>query len=269
METLTKRVSELLDIDSNFMRLCVNTSRVFWREEYYYKSTDMSDIETLYRSQNKFNLYGPRLEPEQHALQQNLFVQKCFVIGYLLTECDVKDVLLYNNEQYAGTGKSLFVEALKSINNLHTINLCGRDRSLAYHPSILFVKTVKSMMSIHTRFIHIDDAADIDMCVVLKHELFPLQIKRKGEIDNFNGNAIPIVVSTNNVSGIYNSSIRRRFYAVEFSDFYNLNEFRTPEQDFHKHLFVDNYTDAERDNDKKFCEACIKFYEYYKGVINF
>lgn len=78
------RVKILRD-DCEFMNFLINTSRIFWRKELEEPFTEAQQKEKLqYHSENRFNLFGEILTPEEKHLQEKHFLNKCFSLGYLL-----------------------------------------------------------------------------------------------------------------------------------------------------------------------------------------
>jgi hypothetical protein len=73
------------NIQSNFFKFLINTSRIFWREELEYDSPPMTAAEREeYRKKYKFAIDGSRLSPEQVAEQKQHLINKIFALGYLL-----------------------------------------------------------------------------------------------------------------------------------------------------------------------------------------
>jgi len=246
----------LHNTDCAFLRFLINTSRIYWRREFEDNWTpDQEPQRQQYIEQNRFNIAGPRLTPEEQAEQKKHLVNKLFSLGYLLHRykdpsrpwcvfaMDAKPA--EEGESHGGSGKSIAYKAVRYFMN--SVTLDGRNKNLTRNPHVY------EMVNEHTDLIMIDDAdqyLDFDFFFSpLTGDLVVNPKNNKQFIIPFEHVAKFVITSNYTLRKVDASTSRRILYSV-FSDYYHYNtnseyrESRSVHDDFGKSLFLD-FTEAE------------------------
>lgn len=266
---------EIKHIRSHYFRMLINASRMYWREEYEQRIEAVSELNEQYMRDYKFSIMGPRLTSEEIIEQTRHLVNKIYAIGYLLHRYKfaskayalwvMENRLTDENTSAGGSGKSLFVKTLKSLNLLQIATFQGRDTRLTENKHLL------DRINSDTDLINIDDAArNFDFNYFYTMITGDMSVNPKGdksfEIDYkdapnfaFTSNFPPPIV------GDDTSTARRLLYVV-FSDYYHqnmenlYNETRKVADDFGYDLFDAGYTEEMYNEDINFCIDCLRFY---------
>lgn len=228
---------------SDFLKFCINSSRVFWYLDLVKRLGGCSDHEIEeYHLNNKFAIDGSNLNPFEIAEQKRILICKIFTIGYLLhkRESGEKPLLplLLDSALLTGylpgpSGKSLFLNYLSVFTNSY--KLYGRE----------FNSTELDKESANHDLVIIDDMS-LDT------------ISKITNIVDTCSNT-HVAMTTNEFSEKY-SAISDQLLLVEFSNYYSL---RKPADDFGKNLIHD-ITQEERNADIDFINQCLNFYLDYK-----
>ena len=259
------------NVGSNLMGYFINSSRLHWRKEM---ETCFATPEErkAYAAAHKFDLRGDGLTPEEQEEQVLCFINKVFVVGYVLHNYKnpskpwavyVMDNLVGSEGQRnGGSGKSIFCKALQKMTP--TVCLSGKEPK-DFENSHIF-EPVKG----NIRLVIISDCAktlDIERFYDRITEDFMVNPKNKTIY------TLPFEVSpkmaftTNYVPVVLDPSSERRLIYVVLSDYYHqctdendYLESRAVSDDFGKNILPPNSTDGEWNADLNFMLQCEKFY---------
>lgn len=249
---------EILRMDCLFLRYLVNTSRVHWRREL----EDLCELEyktdaerSKYREENKFNIAGRLLKPEEIQEQKRHLINKIYVLGYLLARHKEKSKpwapflmdhkLSDEGVSNGGSGKTIFARSVEHFMNFLLID--GKSKSLTddkhafenvtEQTEVILIDDLSRYINLETFFSMITEGITVNPKY---NQRFVIDYK----------DAPKIIFSSNfGVKDITSSAERRLIYAA-FCDYYHNNytgayrEDRTPNTDFGKDLFND-FTDEE------------------------
>ena len=261
---------EIKENSSCYFKYCVNTSRMFWREELEERLQGKSKEEVeAYRAAHKFDIAGPNLTPEEIAHQKQNLISKIFTIGYLLHGYKADSMAWApflmdgkvgaDGECNGRSGKSFFLKALTTLINTKRIDGRNDDK----------FEFVFDGVDKYTEFVYFDDAS----------EKFPLKrfyslitsdflVNPKGEKPyciNYE-QAPKMGFTTNYIPNDFDSSTLARLLFVVFSDYYHektatngYRQTRSIRHDFGKDLMRD-YTPEEWNADLNFMLQCLQFY---------
>lgn len=261
-EDYDKYSIEIHHYNDLFFNYLIQTSRIYWRKELEQNIRSLAPEEReKYLQDNKFNIAGPLLTPEEQDEQKQHLMNKIFAIGYMLHRH--KDptrpwcVFAMDNHinddggSYGGSGKSLLFNV--ALPNLLKQNfyLGGRNPKITDNPHIY------DGLTEHHRYILVDDADEY-----LNFKFFFDMLTGKIKVNPKNQSPYTIefdkagklaITSNYVVRNLDPSSERRLLYTV-FSDYYHAagestdyNESRSPADDFGKQLFTD-FTPIEWDH---------------------
>lgn len=259
----------ILDDSSMFFRYCINSSRLYWRNEFNFAK---SVGDTTYQDANKFKIDGKYLTDDERTEQMRCLLAKMYAIGYLLHSgkdpsmpfivWTLENKVVNEEEASGGSGKSFIAEGLKILKN--TVMLPGRTKNLTENHHLL------ERVDDETDLIFVDDPVkyfDFDYFYSMatgstivngKH------IKSK-EIDF--DHSPKIIICSNYTPTRMDPSTLRRLLFVPNSDYYHkqtedndYEETRTIADDFGKNLFKDEYTPDEWNADFNFLIDCLQFF---------
>ena len=105
--------------DNMFFNYLTNASRIHWRKELEENLSNKPENEVKkYLQDNKFNIAGPNLKPEERQEQKLHLINKIYALGYMLHtyKSPQKPWALYAmdnkladvSESHGGSGKSVF-----------------------------------------------------------------------------------------------------------------------------------------------------------------
>lgn len=280
MFTITyDRANDLHDItihntDGWFMCYLINASRIFWRDEMEnFFDGGPDGLAKEYAEQNKFNIAGPNLTPEQVSIQKQHLINKIYSIGYLLHR--YKDasrawwVFAIDNkisdagEAHGGSGKSICYEKAIRMILQKSFYLDGRNSKMTDNPHML-----EGLTEYH-RYLIIDDAH--------KHLNFgrffgmitgETEVNPKGKSKY----SIPFekspkgCITMNYVLKHNDPSTERRLLYTVFSDYYHYNkdneyrQTRTVADDFDGRQMFTDFDNTQWNLFLNFAAQCLKFY---------
>lgn len=263
------------NIKSNILKVFINTSRMYWREEFENRTSPAMEENQRYRQEHHFDIAGPRLTPaEQHEQMQHL-ANKCYAIGYLLHQFKfmhmAKAVWVMENrlteacESSGGSGKSFFFNMLKHIGIASLVTLNGRDRSLTENKHLL------ERVTQYTDLLFTDDAdKNIDLNFFYPLITGDTNINPKGSKSyeiSFHDSPIPVFASNFPPPEGKDRSTVRRMLIVVYSDYYHekgdgdlYNETRTIQDDLGLEVCGSNYTEEQYNADINFLIDCTQLY---------
>ena len=258
------------DDRSMFFRFCINSSRLYWREEF---EAAKAAGDTAYQDECKFAIDGSYLDNTKVTEQVKCLLAKMYAIGYLMHSEKVsympfivyilENKMIRDDEASGGSGKSFIGKALKILK--HIVDLEGRNKHLTENAHYL------ERVDEDTDVLWLDDAwkyFDFDafysmatgtMVVNSKH------IKSK-EIDFYD--SPKIAITSNYAPNRADPSTMRRLLFVPMSDYYHkktefndYDETRTIADDFDGcELFGPDYTPEQWNADINFLIDCLQFY---------
>ncbi len=267
-------VLEILHTKSHYMRMLINASRTYWREEYENRTDPIKENNQQYILDNKFNIYGPRLHTIEHQEQAHQLLNKIYAIGYLMHRYKVRskayalwimeNALLEDNQTSGGSGKSLMIEALKLLGLHNVVTLEGRNKKLTDN------KHITERITSEVDLLNIDDAAkDFNFNFFLSMITNGITINPKAKTSfELRYEDSPTLIFTSNYSPPKykeEGSTKRRILFVVFSDYYHQESERDSEtrkvaDDFGYDLFSHSYTEDMYNEDINFCIDCLQFY---------
>ncbi|MGV0925486.1 hypothetical protein [Empedobacter tilapiae] len=257
---------EVLENNCEFLNYLINTSRVYWEDEF----VGLNDREHQeYFVANQFNISGKRLDPEQQSEQQLHLVNKLFSFGYLLHRFKLESrpwvVVMMDNEvalddsSNGGTGKSIFTKAPRVFLETKEIE--------ATVPNLFEDRFLYDGVTSQTDYILFDDADK-------RFQFRPLYAKTTGDFTVNPKNKSPFVipftdvakfaVSTNFVINDNSPSTIRRTLEVTASNWYHaedengLNGY-SPEDEF-KHMLFSGWDINQWNKFFNLSAQCVKFY---------
>jgi len=265
---ITKDSSENWKIDilsntSNYLKVLINTSRVFWEKEQ-----DQNHKDT-----NKFSITGDKLSAEENNIQQVHLINKIYCIGYLLHKYKQKSkpyfVLGIDGKIGAsvkasngGSGKSFIVEAISCF--LKNIKFKDGKEMPKEDPKFIFDGVTKE-----TDLVFMDDMVqNQDYNIIFSKTTGVVIANHKGgkiytipfeDASKFCG-------TTNFVPNDMSSSLKRRLLSYQCSDYYHEKSdeyFETLKisSDFdNKDLFDIDYSKDNWNQDYNFMLQCLQFY---------
>ncbi len=265
---------DIFNMDSHYFRFLINSSRIFWREEYEYRASNNADEDEQYREQNKFNPCGERLTYEEKIEQCKHLINKIYTVGYLLHrfKFDSKSMAVWimenklteEDESSGGSGKSFFLKAIKKLALSSIVTLQGRDKKATENKHLL------DRVSSNTDILLIDDAHRY-----FDFDFFYTMITGETTVNPKGGKSFeisyedaPIMAITSNFPPPNDdASTMRRMLNVVFSDYYHQKtsnndylESRSIYDDFGYDLFGVNYSEEFYNQDINFMMQCLQFY---------
>ncbi|MDP2401480.1 MAG: hypothetical protein Q8M66_05825, partial [Actinomycetota bacterium] len=260
------------NLDSLFFRYLINASRIHWRTELETRADKLTPPEReKYLKENRYNIAGALLEPDEAFEQKQHLINKIFALGYLLHRykdpskpwcvyaMDNKDGEI--NESHGGSGKSFCFKSLDPF--MKTVLLSGRDPKLTENNHIY------DRVTEHTDLIMIDDADQYlnfnFFFGVVTGDMVVNPKNNKSYVIPFR-DAPKFCITTNYAVRNVDPSTERRILYCVFSDYYHtksdkndFRETRTIKDDIGKNLFLD-YTEDEWNSDINFFARCIQAY---------
>lgn len=272
---------EIHETDNMFFNYLINASRIHWRKELEELLDDKKPAEQeAYKKENKFNIAGPNLSPEEGYEQKLHLINKIFALGYMLhtykspqkpwavyaMDNKVADI----NESHGGSGKSIFQKGVQQVlQKNHYIP--GRD------PKKTSDDFITHGITPDTDYILVDDCHQN-----LDYGFFFSWITGDLEVNNKNGlrfvipfDEVPkIAFSSNYPPNNLDPSLARRLLYIVYSDYYHFNledeyrESRAVSDDFGgKSLFKD-FDEIQWNKFYNFLAECIQFYLSCEDKIN-
>ncbi len=280
-----KRLDKAIDCDkkgnfifyhatSNYLKVMINTSRMYWREEYENRATGNEVEDNLYYEEHKFDITGSRLTQAEQDEQLLHLASKCYAIGYLLHQYKVKsnakalwileNRLSEDGESSGGSGKSFFIEAIEKFKMINAVTLSGREKGLTENKHVL------DRINKWTDILFVDDARqhfDFDFFYTLitgKTTVNP-KGEKSFEID-YKDSPIPVFASNFPPQRGNDRSTLRRLLMVIYSDYYHekgkgeLYRETRKISDETGDIAEDNYSEEAYNADINFLVDCVQFY---------
>lgn len=264
---------QVQNIESKLFSSLINSSRMYWRQEFEERVTGDADTDALYRQEYKFSISGPRLSAEERYEQLQHLANKCYALGYLLHQYKfmslamavwlIENRLTDDGKSEGGSGKSFFMNALRSLNLLNIVPLSGRQKGLTEN------KHLFDRVNCWTDVLFVDDPAqDFDFNTFYSTITGDTIVNRKGvDSETLSYKDSPITVFASNFpprTGKEGSTDRRLLYMV-YSDYYHAagKSYDSSHKicdDFGKDLYDYDYTEDEYNADYNFCIDCLQFY---------
>lgn len=262
------------NINSHLFRFLINTSRIYWRDEFEVIKIGDDDFEKWYMEEFKYSIFGSKLTPEQKDEQKKHLLNKMYMLGYLLHKYKLssnaiapwimENKLTQEDESSGGSGKSFIIEALGQLKLSNIVTIEGRDKKVTDNKHLL------ERVTRYTDILVVDDARrgmEFDFFYTMITGKTVVNPKRLTSFE-LDFKESPIIVFTSNFPIPRNdSSTMRRILPVVFSDYYHAKtptngykESRSIRDDFGKDLFGDEYTEAEYNADINFLIDCLQFY---------
>lgn len=260
---------------SNLFKVLINTSRMYWREEYENRSTLVEKTERLYREQNHFNIAGERLTATEKEEQMAHLCNKIFALGYIIHTYKLpsraralwlmENKLTEEGESSGGSGKSFVISALETIGILSTVTLEGRDKKLTDNNHFM------DRVSESTDLLLIDDAndeLDFDRFYTMITNSITINPKGKASFQISFKEAPNVAFTSNFAPPRLDGSTERRLLPMVFSDYYHV---QTPDNDYHETHTIRNdfnnrelldydYSEEEYNMDINFLIDCEQYY---------
>lgn len=272
----------VLHIDSTASKLfcyLINGSRLYWKEEL---DTGKPEEDNAYAAAHKFDIYGDRLTADQMLEQATNLVNKIYVYGFLLHHFKKDDrakciwimesKLTNEDESSGGSGKSLFMRALRLLQLADIVTLDGRDGDMTKNNHFL------DRVSSNTDILFIDDAAkNFPFDTFYGKITGQMTVNPKGsqsfEID-YKDSPYTVISSNFPWKGDDRSTLRR-LIPVVFGDYYHeqgddgqYKETRMVSSDFDGiNLFGHDYSDEDYNADYNFLINCIQFYLRHQDIV--
>lgn len=250
------------DNSSNFLKVLINTSRVFWRK----------DCDNVQQDLNRFSIASDNLTDDEKQLQENHLLNKIYAIGYLLHQYKVASksymVLGMDYQQgktikgsYGGTGKSFLIKALALLLNVKTVEANNLKKDAFPMDGV----TPK------TQLVNFDDIGMYqnyrDFYTMVTDNLVANQ-KGGVKYDIPFKDSAKIAGTTNFSPSEVDGSSMRRIYNYYNTDYYHQ---ATPNDDYaftrkisddfnKKDLFGDDYSEKDFNHDYNFMLQCLQFY---------
>ena len=266
---------------SKVMRYLINASRLYWKEEYedyiIEAATDEEryKIQKEYTEENKFNLYGPRLQQVDDALvhQAQSFLNKIYVIGYLMHQYKIASsakaiwAMEWKNDaegtSNGRSGKSLMFQCFEKLGLSEVATMQGRDSKLTDNNHFM------DRVSKKTDILVIDDARkgfDFDTFYTMITGSITVNPKNEKSFELKYEDAPNIVFTSNYPIPNNDSSTMARILFVAFSDYYHIassdNGYKEDRKVNHEvgDLFDADYKEEEYNADINFFIDCLQFY---------
>ena len=262
---------DVKNVGSNVMGYIINCSRLYWRKEMEQRFKTLAE-RRAYAESHKFDLFGEGLSDEEIGEQVQNFINKVFVIGYMLhgfkspsrpwAPFAMDNRIGEDCQANGGSGKSFFFKLLKEV--LSTVTISGKD------PKVLDNNHVFERIKPFTQMVVVSDCSkymDIerfydsitDEVIVNPKNFTSYEIKfEEAPKWAFTTNYVP--------SNFDPSSVRRSLFMV-FSDYYHEKteendylESRGIRDDFGKDLLTSTYDENDWNADLNFLLQCEKFY---------
>lgn len=268
--------------DSAFFNYLINTSRIHWRNETELPFKDKTAAQKKkYYEENKFNIAGSNLSPDEIHEQKLHLINKIYSIGYLLhnykdgskpwavyaMDNKIPDII---SESHGGSGKSFCISSL-----LHLLikrkYIKGRD------PEITKNQFIYDGIDENTKLVFIDDGHySLNMNFFFSELTGSLNVNPKfGKPFEIPFDKSPkFAISTNFAPRDLDPSTLRRLLFMVFSDWYHEQnsdylETRQITDDFDgRKMFENDFTEKEYNWFFNFCLECLATYLEIDAKVN-
>lgn len=263
-ENNCKRI-KVLNTNSNYFKVLINTSRIFWRK----------DANETGHDTNPFNIHSDNLTDEENQLQEIHLLNKIYVVGYMLHKYKTRQKAYFTlgldyinpksiKDSNGRSGKSFLMESLKCFLR----NWKHKDgKGLAKeNPQFIFDKVTEN-----TDFIFFDDLHEHqDYNFFFSKTTSNIEANHKGgAIYDVSFEDAPKIGATTNFAPMnLSASLQGRLLAYYVSDYYHQatedNEYlftRQISDDFGgRQILASDYSEKEWNNDYNFMLQCLQFY---------
>ena len=258
-------------VESKVMGYFINSSRLYWRKEMESRFST-SEERSAYAKEHRFDLFGEGLTGDEIGEQVQNFLNKVFVVGYMLhgfkspsrpwAPFAMDNRIGTDTQCNGGSGKSFFFKVLEKI--LQTVTISGKD------PRILDNNHAFERIHQNTRMVVVSDCSKY-----LDIERFYDSITDGVTVNPKNQTSFTIpfedapkwAFTTNFVPSNFDPSSVRRMLFMVFSDYYHemteendYIESRSIRDDFGMDLLTSTYTEEDWNADLNFLLQCEKFY---------
>lgn len=254
---------DVLRTDSNYLKVLINTSRVFWQK----------DVDKNGNDANKFNIKSDNLTDEENGIQALQLINKIYVIGYLLHKYKQKSKPYFVlgidrkigasiKDSNGGSGKSFIVEAISCL--IKNWKYKDGKEMPKENPQFIFDGVTKE-----TDIVFMDDMVqNQDYNIIFSKTTGVIIANHKGgKIFTIPfEDAAKFVGTTNFVPNDISGSLKRRLLCYQCGDYYHekgedYQESRKISSDFNnKDLFDADYSTTDWNNDYNFMLQCLQFY---------
>ncbi len=261
-------------IRSHYFRFLINSSRIFWRQEFEERATSNAAVNEEYNQKYRFSIAGQRLTATECQKQTRHLLNKMYAIGYILhrykRESNAMAVWIMENklteedESSGGSGKSFMLRALKKIGLINVATINGREKKMTENKHLL--DRINSV----TDLLQIDDADRyFDFSYFYGMITGETIINRKNiQSEELDFMESPVLAFTSNFPPPSDDrSTLRRMLTVVFSDYYHeqgldnvYRETRKVSDDFGYDLYDENYSEQYYNEDINFMINCLQFY---------
>lgn len=261
-------------LSSNFFKVLINTSRIYWREEYENRSTGIDEVEKEYRQKNHFTIYGERLTQDEKLEQMQHLLNKIYSLGYIIHTYKLpsraralwlmENKITEEGESSGGSGKSFVISALELIGIINVVTLEGRDKKLTDNNHFM------DRVSSNTDLLLVDDAndeLDFDRFYTMITNSITINPKGKASFQITFKDAPNVAFTSNFAPPRLDGSTERRLLPMIFSDYYHVktpdNDYRESysiRNDFGKELLDFDYSEEEYNQDINFLVDCEQYY---------
>lgn len=256
---------EILKNQSNYMKVLINTSRMYWE-----KDADATGIDL-----NKFNITSTKLTADENAMQQLQLINKMYMVGYIVHKFKIKQKAFFtlgvdnkngasSRESNGRSGKSFIQEVLKCFLK----NWKDKNGKLLHkeNPQFIYDKVTSS-----TDYILFDDLYEFqDYNFFFAVITGSLESNHKGgDIYDIPFEESPKLGATTNFAPLnLSASLQGRLLVYYVSDYYHQKTedngypfTRQISDDFGGKTILDkSYSAADWNNDYNFILQCLQFY---------
>ena len=255
--------------DSNFLRFCINSSRLYWQKEF---DAAKAAHDTAYRDDFRYSINGSYLSQEEAVEQARCLMAKMYAIGYLLHSGKdpsmpfivwvLENNVLNDEASSGGSGKSFIGATIRLLK--HVVNLDGRNKHLTENQHYL------ERVDEDTDILWLDDAIkyfDFDSFYTLATGTMIVNAKHSKSKELDFDHSPKIAITSNFAPSRFDESTLRRLLFVPMSDYYhqktefnNYEETRRISDDFGGNLFGPGYTADQWNADINFLIDCLQFF---------
>lgn len=269
-------IIEILRHDSQYLNFLCNTSRVFWRKELEEPFKDDFEAKAKYHAENRFNISGKFLSPDEIRTQNLHLGSKIFALGYLahrykqmsfakmIVAMDDKPKEL-EEDANGGTGKTLIFRGLNQLLP-NSFPLDGKSTTLTTDKHALQGLTKENdyilLQDTHAYF-------DFNFVYNWVDDFITVNPKFSSPFVIPFEESPKIAVTTNYGMRNFIASTDRRTFPITTSDYYHVHtdgylEERTVASDFDgKDLFT-TWDDKQRNIHYYFMMECLQIYLKYR-----
>lgn len=261
---------EIYHKDSCFFRFCINSSRLYWKEET--RDIENADALAQYMNDYRFCIDSPMLSKDLVEDQTQCLLAKMYAIGYLLHSFKdpstpyivwiLENNILNDDSSSGGSGKSFIGTVLKFLK--HMVTLDGRNKHLTENQHYL------ERVDDNTDLLLVDDALkyfDFDSFYTLSTGTLVINGKHSKSKEIDFDKSPKVIITSNFAPTRADESTIRRILFVPMSDWYHqktefntYTETRRISDDFGYNLYSTEYTQEQWNADFNFLIDCLQFF---------